>query len=81
MKDFLKMTGAVLTGLFLWGIIQGFFMFVMFAMMIASIGKSDSSKPVAVENNSVLRINLADAISDRSYTDIGSIYNSFSFDK
>ena len=80
MKEFLKMTGAVLTGLFLWGIIQGFFLFLMFAMMIASVGKSDSKETVGVEDNSVLRINLCDAIDDRSYTDYSSIYSSFSLD-
>ena len=81
MKDFLKMTGAVLTGLFLWGIVQGFFMFVIFAMMFASVGKSDSKDDAVVEDGSVLRINLSDAIGDRSSTDYSSIYSSFSFDK
>ena len=81
MKEFLKMTGAVITGLVLWGIIQGFFMFFIFAMMLASVGKSDSKEKVSVEDKSVLRINLCDAIDDRSSTDFRSIYSSFSLDK
>lgn len=81
MKEFLKMTGAVLAGLFLWGIVQLFFMFIWFAMMIAGLGKSDSKQSVAVEDYSVLRVNLCDAIADRSSTDYASIYSSFSFDK
>ena len=81
MKEFLKMTGAVITGLVLWGIIQGFFMFFIFAMMLASVGKSDSNEKVSVEDKSVLRINLCDAIDDRSSTDFRSIYSSFSLDK
>ena len=81
MKEFLKMTGAVLTGLFLWGIVQAFFMMLSIVMMIASMSKSDSNKSAVVEDCSVLRINLSDAIADRSGTDYYSIYNSFSFDK
>ena len=81
MKEFLKMTGAVLTGLVVWGIVQAFFVFFMFAMMAAGLGKSDNKQPVAVDDYSVLRINLSDAIDDRSSTDYASIYSSFSFDK
>ncbi|MBQ2096578.1 MAG: signal peptide peptidase SppA [Bacteroidales bacterium] len=81
MKEFLKMTGAVLTGLVVWGIVQAFFVFFMFAMMAAGLGKSDNKQPVAVDDYSVLRINLCDAITDRSRTDYASIYSSFSFDK
>ena len=81
MKEFLKMTGAVLTGLVVWGIVQAFFVFFMFAMMAAGLGKSDNKQPVAVDDYSVLRINLSDAITDRSSTDYASIYSSFSFDK
>ena len=81
MKEFLKMTGAVLTGLFLWGIVQMFFMFIWFAMMLAGLGSSDNKQSEAVEDYSVLRINLCDAIADRSHTDYSSIYSSFSFDK
>ena len=81
MKEFLKMTGAVLTGLCLWGIVQAFFMFISFAMMFASLGKADKKKVAVVEDYSVLRINLSDAIADRSSTDYASIYSSFSFDK
>ncbi len=80
MKEFLKMTGAVLAGLFLWGIVLVFFMFMFFAMMLSSVGKSDSKDSEVVEDGSVLRINLSDAIEDRSSTDFSSIYNSFSFD-
>ncbi|MBQ5513687.1 MAG: signal peptide peptidase SppA, partial [Bacteroidales bacterium] len=81
MTEFLKMTGAVLTGLVVWGIVQAFFVFFMFAMMAAGLGKSDNKQPVAVDDYSVLRINLSDAIDDRSSTDYASIYSSFSFDK
>jgi protease-4 len=81
MKEFLKMTGAVLTGLVVWGIVQAFFVFFMFAMMAAGLGKSDNKQPVAVDDYSVLRINLCDAITDRSSTDYASIYSSFSFDR
>ena len=81
MKEFLKMTGAVLTGLCLWGIVQAFFMFISFAMMFASLGKADKKKVAVVEDYSVLRINLSDAIADRSSTDYASIYSSCSFYK
>ena len=81
MKEFLKMTGAVLTGLCLWGIVQAFFMFITFAMMIASLNKADKKDATVVEDYSVLRINLSDAIADRSSVDYTSIYSSFSFDR
>ena len=81
MKEFFKMTGAVLVGLCIWGCIMGIFTFMFFVMMVAGLGSSDSKQTVEVEDNSVLRINLGDAIDDRSSTDYSSIYNSFSFDK
>ena len=81
MKEFLKMTFAVLVGQVLWGIISAISMGFFFVMMLASLGSSSNNKPVTVSSNTVLRINLCDAIADRSSTDYSSIYNSFSFDK
>ena len=81
MKDFFKMTLAVLVGQLLWGIVSAIFMGIIFVMMIASLSGSDSKQAVTVSDNSVLRINLCDAIADRSSTDFSSVYSTFSFDK
>jgi protease-4 len=56
-------------------------MFITFAMMIASLNKADKKDATVVEDYSVLRINLSDAIADRSSVDYTSIYSSFSFDR
>ncbi|MCR5454051.1 MAG: signal peptide peptidase SppA [Bacteroidales bacterium] len=80
MKDFLKMTGAVLLGLFVWGCITSLFSLLFFVMMIASLSSKDTNTTTSVESHSVLQLNLCDAIDDRTTTDYSSIYNSFSFD-
>lgn len=80
MKDFLKMTGAVLAGLFIWGCITTCLSMLFFVIMIAGMAQADSGAVDKVQSNSVLRLNLGDAIDERSSTDYASIYNSLSFD-
>ncbi len=81
MKDFLKMTGAVLTGLFIWGCLTSLFLIIATVMMMASMMKNTSNNNSSIRSNSVLRLNLCDAIDERSSTDYSSIYSSLSFEK
>ncbi len=60
MRDFLKTTLAVITGLIISSILLFFFTMVMFAVMIAS-----ASKPVRVSDNTLLKLKIGVPIPDR----------------
>ncbi|MBO4244433.1 MAG: signal peptide peptidase SppA [Bacteroidales bacterium] len=67
MKDFFKYFFAALAAMFLYGFAQFGLSFVMMMMMF-SMGGSGMSTSTKVEDNSVLRLRLNGAITDRSVT-------------
>lgn len=74
MKDFLKMTGAVLLGLMIFGVISFLFSIVFFVGLLSSSVSTET--PVNVQNGSVLKIDLSNAICERSGDDFSLSYMS-----
>jgi len=82
MRDFLKIVGAVLTGLFLWGIISTALTFIFFIGCISALSSGSSKNTeTEIEKNSILKLNLSQAISERSKIDYSAFYNSFSLER
>ena len=81
MRDFFKTVGAVLTGLFLWGVITSVLSLIVFMGFISAFSSGSSKKTeTEIEKNSILKLDLSQAISERSTIDYSSFYNSFSFE-
>lgn len=70
MKDFMKMVGATIVGLLLWGIIAGVFCIIGLAGIAASEGNT------SVEKGSILRIKLNGQITERSELNPMELLNS-----
>ena len=70
MKDFMKMVGATIVGLLLWGIIAGVFCIIGLAGIAASEGNT------YVEKGSILRIKLNGQITERSEPNPMELLNS-----
>ncbi len=72
MKDFLKMTGAVLLGLMIWGLVSFVFSLFLFVVMLGSSVKTE--KPVYLGDESILKIDLSNTVAERSSDDISLSY-------
>ena len=66
MKEFLKMTAATVVGFLIVTVISSFLSMVIFAAFIAS---ASTSKPVKVQEGSLMKINLSGAVVERSESD------------
>ena len=80
MKEFFKMFGAVLAGLFVWGIITSLVSLLFFVMFVSSLTSSSKEPEVKISNNSVLKLDLSKPIGERSTTNYSKIYDTWSFD-
>ena len=74
MRDFLKIVGAVLTGLFLWGIISTALTFIFFIGCISALSSGSSKNTeTEIEKNSILKLNLP--ISESSCSPPAAVLN------
>jgi len=79
MKEFLKMTGAVLLGLCIFGVLSFCFSIVcLLGLMSSSV---NTEQPVRVSNGSILMLDLSNTIAERSSDDFSVSYMSMSAKK
>jgi len=68
--------------LFLWGIISTALTFIFFIGCISALSSGSSKNTeTEIEKNSILKLNLSQAISERSKIDYSAFYNSFSLER
>ena len=80
MKEFFKMFGAVIAGLFVWGIISSLISLIFFLMFMSTLTSTSKENEVKISKNSVLKLDLSKPLGERSSTNYSKIYDTWSFD-
>lgn len=77
MKEFFKMFGAVMAGLFSWGCLTTIVWIAILSSLVGGLF-NDSDIPLEIEHNSVLKLDLSKSISERSATRYSNLYSAMS---